>query len=638
MTAARSTAKQDAPEIAVELLYVSPEEARKTIDSAALNELADSIARSGVIEPLLARVTGGAAGPFEIVAGQRRWLASKIAGKTTCPCIVREMSDDEARELRIISNLQREDLPAMEEAEAYGKLLARDGATIETVAAALAKSPSYVGRRVQLLKAIEPVREALKHGAIEVGHALELARLDQALQWQMLTRMQCGATLVEPDDVVDEEGEEGVCRFCGCTEDDPCPAGCGWANEEQTICDSPECLERFREETQQQTSPWQKTHYSVVELRREIEETAHHDLKDAPFPLIAELHPMPCSECPKRAGNTQLLFDDCAQDTCTDRPCFNRKVNAWIDVQLAAAASEKRKLLKLTHNWSSEKDKVHASDYGGSRVLKSAAECEYAEQGIWVDGRSAGHLATICRKADCKTHHSQSGGSGVTRPQASPKEQAARKTLLAKLKAEKAYRSALFTAIAKIPVGKLAGQVFTRLLSRVVLYVFDRSDTTKYPALADAMGVESDFFGWGGQKKLEDHVAGLPDQVKALFAYMAIEDQELTVHEYDIPGGGATDKQRKLDLETLAGIVGVDWKALRKEHAEPVERPLKNKVAEKAMVETVAKMAKAAAKPAKKKPVLNAAVKKRIADAQRKRWAQAQKPAAKKAARKAGKR
>ncbi len=178
-----TTAKSDAKvrEISVEQLVLSPEETRKTIDQAALAELASSIRLNGVIEALLVRL-GGDETHFEIVAGQRRWLASKIAGKKTCPCIVREMSDDEARELRVVSNLQREDLPAMEEAVAFRELLRVPGSTIESVAAKLGKAASYIGRRLKLLDAIEPVREALKAAAIDVGHALELARLMPAQQ------------------------------------------------------------------------------------------------------------------------------------------------------------------------------------------------------------------------------------------------------------------------------------------------------------------------------------------------------------------------------------------------------------------------------------------------------------------------
>ena len=206
-------------EIPVDQLHVSPEETRKTMDQAALQELAASIMVKGIQEPLLVRpidldcMSGEplpgparAGDAYELIAGTRRLAASKLAGKTTCPCIVREMSDEEARERRIISNLQREEIPPLEEALAFSRLLENPGATVETIAATLGKSASYVGRRLKLVDAIEPVREALKAGAIEVGHALELARLSELQQKRLLAGLSVGYETTEPDS--DEEDFE----------------------------------------------------------------------------------------------------------------------------------------------------------------------------------------------------------------------------------------------------------------------------------------------------------------------------------------------------------------------------------------------------------------------------------------------
>lgn len=611
MTTAKDTAAQ-VRELPIDSLVVSPEETRKTIDQAALRELATSIEKDGVIEALLVRpidldcMSGEplpgparAKDAYEIVAGQRRWLASKLAGKPTCPCIVREMSDDEARALRVVSNEQREDLPPMEQAEAFGKLLDVPGATVESVAAAVAKSPSYVGRRVQLLKAIEPVRQALKAGAIEVGHALLLAPLDEALQRQLLTCMQVGATLVEPEDVEDESGEPGECRYCGCTEDDPCPGGCSWANAEETVCTNPDCLEQFRAETGQQNDEWRKTHYSIVELRREIEETSYRDLKDAPFPLAADLPPVPCADCPKRAGNAQLLFDDCAQDTCTDRPCFNRKLNFWISAELGSATLEKRKLLKLTSNWTSDKDKVRVSDHGGARELKTPDECPHGEEGIWIDGRNAGGRAMVCRKADCKTHRGGESRSSSSsgRTQASPKEQEERKKKLAKLNAEKKYRAALFAAVAKAPINHIYA---SDLNLEVCLYAIGRGPGQYEKKVAEALGWPESIFGWGGGKELRERLVKLAPVERLRIALLAAHAGELGVNEY------AIDAKPK-DLEKLAGFLGVDVKNIRAESTAKAAKKLK---------------------PGEHKPGCPI-------DAQRKRWAAARTPA-KKTAKKGG--
>lgn len=610
-------------------------EPRKTIDAAALAELTDSIRLNGVLEPLIVRPlpapedvaeTANADLVFEIGAGQRRWEASKAAGKTTAPCIVREMTDEQFRELAIISNLQRQDLEPLDEAEAYAKLLELPGATIETVAAKVGMAPGYVGRRLKLLDAIEPVRDALKAGAIEVGHALELARLDEARQRQMLSRMQVGVTLVEPQDVVDDDGEEGTCRFCGCTEEDACPGGCSWANEDQTVCDNPDCLEQFRAETGQQKEEWRKTHYSVIELKREIAESSHVDLANAPFPLIATLDPVPCTDCPKRAGNAQLLFDDCAQDTCTDRACFHRKVNQWITAELDAAKQEKRKLLKLTEGWTSDKDKVYCSEYHGARVIAAAQECPHAEDGIFVDGAKAGRRTFICRNDKCGTHHGKSSSgrsssnSRATSPQQSEKQKADRKKVLDQVRAETAYRKALATGIAaKIPMGS----DLAALVSDVCASLVGHMSSLYSGKLAAALGWDDEVFAYNGEKLRRETIGALPAGQQLVIALLSNVAGELSVQEYSLhskPDG----------LEKLARRVGIDPVKLRAGLPSAADRKADKEPPEKSAPAPAAK--KASAKKVKpKKRLLSAAARKRIAAAQKKRWATATKKAAKKA-------
>lgn len=587
--------------ILVDLLFVSQEETRKTCDQAGLAELAKSIELHGIIEPLLVRPGGDYT--FEIVAGQRRWLASKLASQKSCPCVVREMTDDEARALRIISNLQREDLPAMEEAEAYGKLLELPGATIETVAAALAKSPSYVGRRVQLLKAIEPVRAALKAGAIELGHALELARLSDRMQSELLGQLNVGGTSIGPDDIVDEAGEPGTCRFCGCMEDNACAGGCSWANAEETICDSAECLAQFRAEVgEDSAAAFRKTFMSVAELRKRIENQSLRVLSEAPFPLDGDLPPMSCTGCPKRSINAALLFDDCAQDTCTDRRCYDAKIGAWIQGEIERAKSGKRKLLKLTQSWTNDKDRVEVSDYRGAKLVSAAGECGSEEEGIWIDSDNIGRRAIVCRNQNCAKHHvrhSSSSGSVSSRPKQSDQEKEKRRKLLDKVKETKAYRVALVGAIAD---AKPDAKVLETLVVDVCCALIAKTNSLYAAHLAKAIGWDESLLSWNGRTKLRAKVMEISTAKRFLIARLCEEAGELSVNEYNATG-------KCEDLEKLAHAVGVDSKKLR---AVPATTP--EKVA-----------AKKAAKPPKKTSVLSAAAKKRIAAAQRKRWAAAAK-------------
>jgi ParB family chromosome partitioning protein len=581
-------------EISVDELLLSLEETRLTIDQAALEELASSIRKKGVIEALLVRPIGDV---FEIVAGQRRWLASKLAGKQTCPCVVRRMSEEEAAELRVISNLQRENLPPMEEAEAYGRLLQRPGATIETVAAALAKTPSYVGRRLQLLKAVEPVRDALKAGAIDVGHALELARLSDRMQSDLLAQLRVGGTSIGPNDVEDETGEPGTCRFCGCTERKPCKGGCSWANDEETICDAQECLARFRAEIGEESQPtWQRTGASVVELRGWIERQSLRILSNAPFPLDVDLAPMPCTDCPKRSTNAALLFDDCAQDTCTDRRCYDAKVGAWIQAELEDAKTRQLPLLKLTSNWSSDKDRIQVSDYSGAKLVAGDHECDSEEEGIWTDGEKVGRRAIICRNKNCKTHYgarASSGSSGYERPKKTEKEKEERSKLLVKVKAAKEYRAALAAKIAA--VASFKADALETLHVDVCCALIEKTNSLYAAHLAKAIGWDEKLFDYGGRVKLRAKVTELPPATRMVIARLCEEAGELSVTEYNVNG-------KCEDLEKLARLVGIDPKKARA----------------------------AATEPPAKKAILSAAAKKRIAEAQKKRWAAAKKKAGRK--------
>jgi ParB/RepB/Spo0J family partition protein len=589
-------------QVFVGLLRVAPWNARKTFDPASLKELTESIRQHGIQVPLLAR-SSASSDRLEIVAGHRRFKAAEDLGLQTVPCIVREMTDDQAREIGLVDNLQREDLPPMEEAEAYGKLLERPGATIETVAAALAKTPSYVGRRVQLLKATEPVREALKAGAIDAGHALELARLSERMQGELLGQLNVGGTAIDPNDVVDEQGEPGTCRFCGCTDRKPCKAGCSWANEEETICDAEECLAKFRAELGESKASWQRTSISVVELKRRIEQQSLRVLSDAPFLLDADLAPMPCTDCPKRSTNAVLLFDDCAQDTCTDRRCYDAKVGLWIQSELAMAKAQKRQLLKLTTNWSSDKDRIQVSDYSGAKLITGEHECDSEEDGIWTDGEKVGRRAIICRNRNCKTHYgarSSSGGSGYERPKKTEKEKDDRSKLLAKVKTAKEYRAALVARIAA--VSSFKAEALETLHVDVCCALIEKTNSLYAAHLAKAIGWDEKLFGYNGRTKLRAKVMELAPATRMVIARLCEEAGELSVSEYNVNG-------KCEDLEKLARLLGVDV----------------SKVKDAAPAKAVKPPKAVASKPAKKKPLLSAAAKKRIAEAQKKRWAAAKK-------------
>lgn len=152
------------------------EQPRKTFDEGALEELADSIRLHGVLQPLLVRplTTGG----YQLVAGERRWRASRMAELKEVPVIIKELSDTEAMEIAIIENLQREDLNPIEEAEGLQALIDKCDYTQEQVAISVGKSRPAITNALRLLRLPEEVREMTKNGDISAGHARALLAFD----------------------------------------------------------------------------------------------------------------------------------------------------------------------------------------------------------------------------------------------------------------------------------------------------------------------------------------------------------------------------------------------------------------------------------------------------------------------------
>lgn len=149
---------------------------RKTFDEIALQELADSIKQHGVLQPLLVRPL--TSGGYQLVAGERRWRASRLAELKEVPVIIRELTDTEAMEIAIIENLQREDLNPIEEAEGLQALIDKCGYTQEEVASSVGKSRPAIANSLRLLKLPEEVRQMTKQGDISAGHARALLAFD----------------------------------------------------------------------------------------------------------------------------------------------------------------------------------------------------------------------------------------------------------------------------------------------------------------------------------------------------------------------------------------------------------------------------------------------------------------------------
>ncbi|MGE7923748.1 ParB/RepB/Spo0J family partition protein [Viridibacillus arvi] len=160
--------------LALTELRANPYQPRRIFDESAIEELAISIKEHGVLQPIIARKRVNF---YEIVVGERRFRASKLAGLTEIPVVVREMDDQQMMELAILENLQREDLTPIEEAEAYTNLMDNLNLTQEQLAARLGKSRPHIANHVRLLALPEDVRILLSEGKITMGHGRALLGL-----------------------------------------------------------------------------------------------------------------------------------------------------------------------------------------------------------------------------------------------------------------------------------------------------------------------------------------------------------------------------------------------------------------------------------------------------------------------------
>jgi len=153
---------------------------RKRMDEGALYELAESIKSQGIMQPILVRKI--ASGGYEIIAGERRFRAARLAGLTQVPVLVRDVSDQNAAAMALIENMQREDLNPLEEAIGIQRLIKEFGLTHEQAAQAVGRSRSAASNLLRLLNLAEPVQTMLVAGDIDMGHARALLSLDKAAQ------------------------------------------------------------------------------------------------------------------------------------------------------------------------------------------------------------------------------------------------------------------------------------------------------------------------------------------------------------------------------------------------------------------------------------------------------------------------
>ena len=158
-------------DVPIEQLHPNPWQPRRSFDEAAAQELAESVKANGLLQPILVRRHPQRSGEFEIVAGERRWRAAQLARLHEVPVVIRDLSDGQSLEMALVENVQRQDLEALEEAEAYQRLIEEFSHSQEDVARVVGKSRSHVANTLRLLTLPEPVKAMLADHRISAGHA-----------------------------------------------------------------------------------------------------------------------------------------------------------------------------------------------------------------------------------------------------------------------------------------------------------------------------------------------------------------------------------------------------------------------------------------------------------------------------------
>ena len=183
--AADMTAETGVPtQLKLDQMVAGMYQPRTRMDEGALYELAESIKAQGIMQPILVRqlTEGDNAGKYEIIAGERRFRASRLAGLESVPVLVRDVPNEAAAAMALIENIQREDLNPLEEAQGLQRLIKEFGLTHETAAQAVGRSRSAASNLLRLLNLADPVQSMLMAGDLDMGHARALLSLDKAAQ------------------------------------------------------------------------------------------------------------------------------------------------------------------------------------------------------------------------------------------------------------------------------------------------------------------------------------------------------------------------------------------------------------------------------------------------------------------------
>jgi ParB family chromosome partitioning protein len=337
--------------LAIDTIHESTTNPRQTFEESKLHELAESIRQHGLIQPITVRPN---AKGFEIVAGARRFRAAQFAELFSLPARIVELNDAQAMEWQLVENSQRVDVHPYEEAQGFQRLLDLPGYDVTALVEKSGKSASHIYARLSLLQLIPEVAKAFTEERITASHANLLARLPQEHQ----------ATAYEE-----------------CWRKD-------WQDKEAHLLPA------------KHLSAW-------------IQANLYLNLAEAPFDREdTTLNPAAgaCVTCPRRSGYNTSLFADVQGDQCLDAPCFQLKITAYIDREIAA----RPELIQVETAWRNPKEqRPRALQKHQYRELDiednpdAEPPCSSTKSAIIVFGKYAGRTLTVCTEPQCPVHNPQ---------------------------------------------------------------------------------------------------------------------------------------------------------------------------------------------------------------------------------------
>lgn len=507
-------------DIPLDIFDESTSNPRTTFTASSLEEMAETIRTAGVVQPVVFRPHPETKGRLQLVAGARRCRASRLAGKSTIPGVIRSLTDEQVLIIQFIENDQRENLAPLSQGRGYAALMKQNPSlyTVEEISARLGKKDGrYVAERLQLLQAIPAVQTLLEEERLPYRHAFELSRL------------------------LPEQQEKALYV----------------------------CFSNYTSAADVLARPNQTVSVSLDALRTWIQIHCHLDLTQAPFPTDQPINGVvACKECPKRTGASGNLFSDLTgEETCRDPECFQKKTKDFVQIQVQQAETSGAQVTRVSTSL-----RVGAADessdvlYKGEYRIVDRDSCAFAHIGVPADG--SGKQIYICTEETCPVHKGKS-------KYATAEEKEVKKTKQRDQREEKDFRGKVLEAVRdRVPKGAHKNELL--IVAKRMLRLMPHDNRT---ALFKAFKwLEQKSAGQRGGKHV-DYVTLAESRLDKFGSYELLQflvvaslTPDLIIPdnkpEQTLPSGS--------ELATTARRLGIDLRTLRKAKKARPEKTAKN--------------------------------------------------------------